>query len=84
MPRVAEIVPETWSDLAALGVQLHPFGAPHDGPALSGLTTQLRRRHATGSAYIHLAQQLGTKVWTVDGPLACNAADHGLPAELVT
>ena len=77
-------VPETWSDLAALGVQFHPFRVPEDGPALAGLTAQLRRRHATDSSYIHLAQQLGTQVWTLDGPLARNAADRGLPVKLVT
>lgn len=79
-----ESVTETWSDLAALGVQLHPFGLPEDGPAAAAITTQLRRRHATDSTYVRLAQQLDTQVWTLDGPLARNAADLGLPVKLVT
>lgn len=48
------------------------------------ITTQLRRRHATDPTYIRLAQQLGTAVWTLDGPLARNAADVGLPVKLIT
>ena len=80
----ARSVKETWSDLAALGLQLHPFALPDDGSAVADITTQLRRRHATDATYVHLAQQLGTQVWTLDGPLARNAADLGLPVKLVT
>lgn len=80
----AESVTETWSDLTALGVQFHPFALPDDGPAVAAITTQLRRRHATDATYVHLAQQLDTQVWTLDGPLARNAGDLGLPVKLVT
>ncbi|MGL4176251.1 MAG: hypothetical protein ACRCSN_09250 [Dermatophilaceae bacterium] len=41
-------------------------------------------RHATDSTYIRLAQRLGATVWTLDGAIARNAADLGLPVELVT
>lgn len=75
---------ETWSDLAALDVMLHPFDLTQDGPAVAAITTQLRRRHATDSTYIRLAQQLDTAVWTLDGPLARNAADVGLPVKLIS
>jgi len=34
--------------------------------------------------YIRLAIQLGTAMWTLDGKLARNAADVGLPVELIT
>ena len=44
---------------------------------------QLRRRHATDSAYVHLAGRLGTLLWTLDAALARNAADIGLPVELL-
>lgn len=79
----AHDIADTWSDLAALDVVLHPFDLTQDGPAVGAITTQLRRRHATDSAYVRLAQQLGTAVWTLDGPLARNAADVGLPVKLI-
>lgn len=75
---------DTWSDLASLDVVLHPFDFTQDGPAVAALTTQLRRRHATDSTYIRLAQQLDTAMWTLDGPLARSAADIGLPVKLIT
>ena len=77
-------VAETWSDLPALDVIIHPFDLTHDGPAVGAVTTQLRRRHATDSTYIHLEKHLDTAVWTLDGPLARNAASVGLPVELTT
>lgn len=77
-------VAETWFDVAALGVELHPFDLAEDGPAVAAITTLLRRRHATDSSYIHVAQQLSTDVWTLDGPLARNAADVDLPVRLIT
>jgi predicted nucleic acid-binding protein len=79
----AASIAETWSDLAALGVELHPFDFIADGPAVAAITTRLRRRHATDSAYIRLAQQLDTHAWTLDGPLARNAADVNLPVKLI-
>lgn len=72
-----------WSDLAALGVLLHPFDLTRDGPRVAAITTQLRRRHSTDSTYICLAQQLDTAVWTLDGALARNAGDVGLPVNLI-
>jgi len=80
----ADGIAETWSDLAALDMVLHPFDLTQDGSAVAAITTQVRRRHATDSTYIHLAQQLDTAVWTLDGPLARNAADVGLPVKLIT
>jgi len=43
-----------------------------------------RRRNATDSTYICLAQHLDTVVWTLDGPLVRNAFDVGLPVKLVS
>lgn len=80
----ADSIVKTWSDLAALDVVLHPFDLARDGPAVATITARLRRRHATDSAYIRLAQQLDSTVWTLDGSLARNAADIGLPVELIT
>lgn len=80
----AHDVADAWSDLAALDVVLHPFELTQDGSAVAAITTRLRCRHATGSTYIRLAQQLDTAVWTLDGPLARNAVDVGLPVKLIT
>jgi predicted nucleic acid-binding protein len=70
-------------DLAALNLALHPLDLAQDGPAVAAITTQLRRRHATDSTYIRLAQQLGTDLWTLDGALARNATAVGLPVRLI-
>lgn len=80
---VAE-VNDIWADLAALGLVVHPFDLIRDGPDVAAVTARLRRRHATDSAYLCLAQRLGTAVWTLDGSLARNAADVGLPVQLVS
>lgn len=80
----AEEIADTWADLAALDVVLHPFDLTRDGPAVAAITRALRRRHATDSTYIRLAKQLNATAWTLDVPLARNAADVGLPVELVT
>lgn len=78
-----EDIADIWSDLADLDIALHPFDLTVDGPAIGAITTQLRRRHATDSTYIRLAVRLGTAVWTLDGALARNAADVGLPVNLI-
>ncbi len=77
-------VSDIWADLAALGLIMHPFDMAQDGRDVAAITTRLRTRHATDSAYIALAQRLGTSVWTLDGSLARNATDLGLPVRLVT
>lgn len=77
-------VTEIWQDLSALGLVLHPFELAHDGPEIAAMTARLRRCHATDSSYICLAQRLGTELWTLDGALARNAADLGLPVTLAS
>ena len=77
-------VRDIWDDLAALDLLLHPFVLAQDGPDVAAITAQLRRRHATDSTYVSLARRLGTAVWTLDGALARNAADVGLPVRLVS
>jgi predicted nucleic acid-binding protein len=76
-------VNEIWQDLAALDLQLHPFDLTQEGPDIAAVTAQLRRRHATDSVYVCLARRLKTDLWTLDGRLARNAADVGLPVKLV-
>lgn len=78
-----EEVDDIWLDLAAFDLQLHPFARTEDGPAIARVTTQLRRRHATDSTYVCLAQWLKTTLWTLDAALARNASDVGLPVKLI-
>lgn len=80
----ADSITDIWLDLAAVDIRIHPFDLVRDGPAIGGITKQLRRRHATDSTYIRLAQQLDTDLWTLDGALARNAANVGLPVKLIT
>jgi predicted nucleic acid-binding protein len=74
---------ETWQDVAELNLELHAFDLTRDGPEMAAITARLRRRHATDSAYIALARRLETTMWTLDGTLARNAADVGLPVRLI-
>jgi predicted nucleic acid-binding protein len=77
-------VDDIWEDLVALGLVLHPFDLAQDGRDVAAITAQLHRRHATDSSYIALARRLGTVLWTLDGALARNSADQGLPVRLVS
>ena len=77
-------VSEIWHDLAALRLILHPFDLTGDGRGVAAITAQLRRRHATDSSYVQLARRLGTILWTLAAALARNAADLGLPVQLLT
>ncbi len=79
----ADDIEDIWSDLAAVELVLHPFDLTEDGTEVQAITMQLRRRHATDSTYVRLAAQLNTEMWTLDGPLARNAADVGLPVKLI-
>lgn len=76
-------VTEIWQDLAAFNLQLHPFDLVGDGPEIAAITAQLRRRHATDSTYVCLAQRLNTTLWTLDGTLARNADAARLPVKLL-
>jgi len=77
-------VTEIWRDLADLGLVLHPFDLTREGADVAAVTARLRRRHATDSTYVCLAQRLEAMMWTLDGALARNAADVGLPVRLVS
>jgi predicted nucleic acid-binding protein len=69
-----------WSRIVQMPIVLHEL---RDGPAAIALARQLRRHSAYDASYVVLAQQLDTAVWTLDGPLARNAAGSGLPVRLI-
>jgi len=75
-----EDLEEVWRAIRRVPVTLHRLG---DGPEAVRFALQLERRSVYDAAYIALAQRLGTELWTLDGPLARNAASHGLPVQLL-
>jgi predicted nucleic acid-binding protein len=71
---------EAWEKATAVPVTLHELS---NGPVAVKIAVQLRRESAYDAAYLALATTLETHVWTLDGPLARNAARAGLPVQLV-
>lgn len=69
-----------WRRAIAMPVVLH---ALEDGPAAIEIARSLKRKSAYDAAYVALAQELGAELWTVDGPLARNAASVALPVRLL-
>ena len=69
-----------WAVIAGVAVELHPLDA---GPAVIDVARRLARHSAYDAAYVVLAQALGAELWTLDGPLARNAAGIGLPVRLL-
>ncbi|MGN6371917.1 MAG: type II toxin-antitoxin system VapC family toxin [Solirubrobacteraceae bacterium] len=54
-----------------------------DGAAVIDVATTLGRRSAFDAAYVELAHSLDAELWTLDGPLARNAAEQKLPVRLI-
>ncbi len=73
-------VPEACQRIAAIPIILHH---DQDAAAVIAMTQQLERKSAYDAAYIVLAQQLNTELWTLDGKLARNAKPRGLPVQLI-
>lgn len=69
-----------WNATTAAPIRLHELAG---GPAVVELAQRLGRRSAYDAAYVALAEELGAELWTLDGPLARNAAGLGLPVRLV-
>lgn len=69
-----------WDRIVGMPIVLHEL---REGPAVIEIARQLRRQSAYDAAYIALAQQLDAEVWTLDGPLARNAAGSSLPVKLI-
>jgi predicted nucleic acid-binding protein len=56
---------------------------PMDTAAVVAMAQRLERRSAYDAAYLVLAEELETKLWTLDGRLARNADARGLPVQLI-
>lgn len=69
-----------WQRITAIPVVLHRL---QDAPAVVAMTQRLQRKSAYDAAYVVLAEQLDTVLWTLDGPLARNAGPRGLPVKLI-
>ena len=76
----AEAASEVWERIVAVPVELHGLD---DGAAVAAMAQRLERRSAYDAAYVVLAQELDTELWTLDGPLARNAGSRGLPVKLI-
>jgi predicted nucleic acid-binding protein len=75
-----EDVTTGWQALEELPIVYH---ALVDGPAVIDAATALQRRSAFDAAYVALALSLDAELWTLDGPLARNAAGQKLPVKLI-
>jgi predicted nucleic acid-binding protein len=73
-------VAEAWAVVDTISVRLHSL---ERGPHVVAVALRLGRQNAYDAAYIVLALQLGANLWTLDGPLARNAAGVGLPVRLI-
>lgn len=71
-----------WRDIDLLARPV-AFQDITDGSRIIALAQLLKRQNSYDASYIALAEELGTDVWTVDGPLARNAAQTGLPVKLI-
>ena len=69
-----------WQRIIAIEISLHGLT---DGPAAISVARKLKRESAYDAAYIVLAQELEAELWTLDGPLARNAAGTDLPVRLI-
>ena len=71
---------EAWRLVEEMPISLHP---PSAGLQVVTTALRLRRQSAYDAAYLALAAQLGSVLWTLDGPLARNAAALGFQVRLI-
>jgi len=69
-----------WHQVVGMPIVLHEL---REGPAAIEMARRLKRHSAYDASYIVLAQQLAAEVWTLDGPLARNAAGNGIPVRRI-
>ena len=69
-----------WQRVLAIAIRLHGLT---DGPTVISIAQKLQRESAYDASYVALAQELDAELWTLDGPLARNAAGVDLPVRLI-
>jgi predicted nucleic acid-binding protein len=77
---MSEAVADASQRIGSVPIVLHQL---NDTPAVVAMAQRLDRRSAYDAAYVVLAEELGTQLWTLDGRLARNAAARGLPVQLI-
>jgi predicted nucleic acid-binding protein len=76
----SEAVADASQRIGSVPIVLHQLG---DTPRVVAMAQRLERRSAYDAAYIVLAEELASQLWTLDGPLARNAASRSLPVQLI-
>jgi predicted nucleic acid-binding protein len=77
----AGAIDESWAIVTGVPVRLHALDTR---PDVIAMAHRLGRQSAYDAAYLVLAQTLDADLWTLDGPLARNAAGSGLPVRLLS
>lgn len=76
----SEAVADASQRISSVPIIFHQL---NDTPQVVAMAQRLERRSAYDAAYLVLAEELDTQLWTLDGPLARNAASRGLPVQLI-
>ncbi len=77
---MSEAVADASQRIGSVPIVLHQL---NHTPAVVAMAQRLERRSAYDAAYVVLAEELGTQLWTLDGRLARNAVARGLPVQLI-
>ncbi|MGI8553849.1 MAG: type II toxin-antitoxin system VapC family toxin [Dehalococcoidia bacterium] len=77
----ADDLNRSWSVLLSLPITYHSLDL--HGDKVIQIALRLGRQSAYDAAYLALTQDLHAQFWTLDGPLARNAANLGFPVHLI-
>jgi predicted nucleic acid-binding protein len=73
-------VRNAWNDLSILPIIHHPLSTVE---RVVEIALILKRQNAYDAAYLALAEELATDLYTLDGPLYRNATGHGFRVQLL-